>query len=101
METIRWSKNFETGHPIVDGQHKNLFCLINNLRLETSENHNKILLPQTVERLSDYIENHFRTEEDLMIATIYPGYTTHKQEYEKLKEQTIKLIQLFKMDKVD
>lgn len=101
METIKWFKSFETGHPIVDGQHKNLFSLINNLQLGMSENHNKILLAQTVERLSDYIETHFRTEEDLMISTTYPDYTAHKQEHEKLKEQAAKLIQLFNMDKVD
>ena len=34
MEIVTWSKSYETGHPVVDGQHRNLFKLINNLNLE-------------------------------------------------------------------
>lgn len=51
METVTWSKNYETGNPIVDGQHKNLFVMINNLKVGLSEKQSKITLVDTIERL--------------------------------------------------
>jgi hemerythrin len=101
METVTWSKNYETGNPIVDGQHKNLFVMINNLKVGLSEKQSKITLVDTIERLSSYVETHFKTEEDLMLTSHYPDYAKHKEEHDSLREQAEKLIQLFKMDKVD
>ncbi|MCC6253756.1 MAG: hemerythrin, partial [Ignavibacteriaceae bacterium] len=78
METVTWSKNYETGNPIVDGQHKNLFVMINNLKVGLSEKQSKITLVDTIERLSSYVETHFKTEEDLMQTSHYPDYAKHK-----------------------
>ncbi|MBK7629982.1 MAG: hemerythrin family protein [Ignavibacteriales bacterium] len=101
METITWSKNYETGHPIVDGQHKKLFVLINNINAGISEKKSKDMLLEIIDGLSAYVETHFKTEEDLMISANYPDYPTHKQEHDSLRDQAGKLIQLFKLDKVD
>lgn len=101
MDTINWSKNFETGHPIVDGQHKNLFSLINNLQVGMLDNHSRSVMIDTIDRLSAYVDTHFKTEEDLMLSNSYPDYPAHKQEHDNLKQQATKLIQLFKLDKVD
>jgi hemerythrin len=101
METITWSKNYETGHPIVDGQHKKLFTLINHINTGISEKKSKEVLLEIIDGLSAYVETHFKTEEDLMISAGYPYYSIHKQEHDSLREQAGKLIQLFKLDKVD
>jgi hemerythrin len=101
METIIWSKIYETGHPVVDGQHRNLFKLINNFNLETTEKESIHILNEAMETLSAYVGTHFKTEEDLMKATSYPEYLAHKQEHDNLKEQAEKLIKLFGFGKVD
>lgn len=101
METIVWSKLYETGHPVVDGQHRNLFKLINNFNLETTEKESIHILNEAMETLSAYVGTHFKTEEDLMKATSYPDYILHKQEHDNLKEQAEKLIKLYRLGKVD
>ncbi len=101
METIIWSKNYETGNPIVDGQHKNLFTMINNLNLSLLEGHSNVVLLETMERLSAYVEIHFKTEEDLMFSNSYPDFAIHKKEHDNLREQAKKLIHLFQLNKVD
>ena len=101
QEIITWAKSFETGHPIIDGQHKNLFTMVNNLHTAMLEGHQKLILIETMEKLASYVAAHFTTEENLMIANSYPDYITHKQIHEELKEQAEKLIHLFYLNKVD
>ena len=101
METISWSKNYETGNPIVDGQHKKLFTLINNINVGISEKRPKEVLLEIIDGLSAYVETHFKTEEDLMKSISYPDFENHRQEHNILKEQSEKLIKLFRLGKVD
>ena len=101
METIDWSKIYETGHPVVDGQHRKLFKLINDLNIALSKQDSKHLITDIIDKLSAYVATHFQTEEDLMKATLYPDYLVHKQEHDNLKEQAEKLIKLFNFGKVD
>ena len=101
MELVAWNKSLETGHPIVDGQHKNLFAMINNLHTSIQEGHSNLVLIETMEKLSAYVETHFKTEEELMISHHYEQYAEHKLEHDNLREQSLKLIKLFGMHKVD
>jgi hemerythrin len=101
METIDWSKIYETGHPVVDGQHRNLFKLINDLNIALSKQDSKHIITDSIDKLSAYVATHFQTEEDLMKATSYPDYEIHKHEHDNLKEQAEKLIKLFHLGTVD
>ena len=101
MEMVTWSKSYETGHPVVDGQHRNLFKLINNLNLDLSDKELNMAFSDAIEILSAYVGTHFKTEEDLMKAVAYPNYETHKHEHDNLREQSEKLIKLFRLGKVD
>jgi hemerythrin len=100
-EIISWDKSFETGNSVVDGQHKNLFKMINDLNLSIEQKRSNHLLAETLEKLSVYVTNHFNTEEDLMVKYSYPDYKTHKAAHEDLKEQSVKLTKLFELKKVD
>mgnify|MGYP003537755097 FL=1 len=101
MDLVTWSKNYETGHPVVDGQHRNLFKLINDLNIASSKQDTNNMITDSIDKLSAYVATHFQTEEDLMKATSYPDYNAHKQEHNNLKEQAEKLIKLFRLGKVD
>jgi|WetSurMetagenome_2_1015567.scaffolds.fasta_scaffold273917_2 hemerythrin len=100
-EIITWNKSFETGNPVVDGQHKNLFKMINDLHSGIEEGSASYFLTEIIEKLSNYITIHFNTEEDLMLNNFYPGYKDHKKAHTELKEQADKLIKLFLLKKVD
>ena len=101
MELISWNKSYETGHPIVDGQHRNLFALVNNLHTVIQDGHSKTILVETMEKLASYVDTHFKTEEELMLSNSYPYFESHKQKHDELKGQAFKLIKLFSMGKVD
>jgi len=101
METIIWSKNYETGHPVVDGQHRNLFKLIKDLNFDMNQQDSKLTVADSIDKLSSYVATHFKTEEDLMKAFSYPDYEVHKKEHDSLKEQSEKLIKLYRLGKVD
>lgn len=101
MELITWNKSYETGHPIVDGQHKNLFSLVNNLHSAIQDGHKKLVLIETMEKLAAYVDTHFKTEEELMLASGYPNFQSHKQMHDHLQDQAFKLIKLFSLGKVD
>lgn len=101
MEQIKWDAAFKTGHPIIDGQHKNLFALVNKLQEAISENNSKMAVQDAIDLLSDYINTHFNTEEEIMQTNGYPDFEKHKMAHDELKEQTLKLIKLYQLNKVD
>jgi len=101
MELVTWDKSYETGHPVVDGQHKKLFSMINQLHQGIEENHTKLVMADIMEKLSDYVATHFKTEEEIMLSNHFPNFDQHKKQHEELKEQAIKLIKLFNLGKVD
>ena len=101
MELITCNKSYETGHPIIDGQHKKLFSLVNQLNKAIEEKHTKLILADIIEKLSDYVATHFKTEEEIMIVNKFPNYELHKKQHEELKEQAFKLIKLFNLGTID
>lgn len=78
---IEWNDNLKTGIPIIDEQHQELIVMLNRLgRFREGRNSfNKALTD-----LQDYINIHFRTEEEYMISTKYPDYDKHKASHEQL-----------------
>lgn len=100
-EIISWNKSYETGNPVVDGQHKNLFKMINELNAGIEEGRANYIIAETIEKLSAYITIHFNTEEDLMVKNFYPDYPIHKEAHTNLKENAAKLIKLYCLKKVD
>jgi hemerythrin len=67
---LQWSEQFETGHPLLDTQHRMLISYINRLEelaQHTAPSHDDVeLFLRFVEFLEDYILTHFREEEDCM-----------------------------------
>lgn len=87
MALIEWRKEFETGIPDVDHEHRELVDLINEL-------HDKIGAhadPQTVEaflgEVFARISAHFALEETVMRKHRYDEYEEHKAEHEKLLDE--------------
>ena len=64
FEVFPWDKNFETGIPLIDEQHKKLVDLLNQLAFHLVRNET-IELKRVFEELTDYADYHFKTEEDI------------------------------------
>ena len=85
-----WNKSLETGVPLMDTQHQELFRRMDDL----SDTSKADRVPQTLDFLGKYVDKHFRGEEDLHLSSGYPQRADHKKlydnfvaEYKKLQDE--------------
>jgi len=62
FDVFPWNKNFETGHPEIDKQHKVLVKLLNKLA-NTLTHNDPASVNQAFEELAQYADYHFESEE--------------------------------------
>jgi hemerythrin len=80
---LEWSEKFETGHSLIDTQHRMLISYINRLE-EMSQNRAPSkgdieLFSRFIEFLEDYVVMHFGEEEERMICFRCPAYKDNKR----------------------
>ncbi|MCD8140791.1 MAG: bacteriohemerythrin [Planctomycetaceae bacterium] len=85
-----WSPVYETGVPIMDSQHQELFRQIDVLL----DNPDESTVGDALDFLGKYVIQHFSTEEELQTRSKYPKYPPHHhmhevfvESYKKLKKQ--------------
>ncbi len=91
MEIAKWDDSYETGHALVDTQHKALFRMVNTLHEAIMEDRGKEALMPTLQALAGYTIEHFRSEEELMEQVQYPAMSAHIQKHEELAKQVKEL----------
>lgn len=91
MSVLMWTKYYKTNIKEIDEQHKELIDILNNLHEAMTRGQVRKEIYDIFQRLSDYITNHFATEENLMESYDYPDILEHKSEHEGLTAKTIKL----------
>jgi hemerythrin len=74
-----WSTNLETGHAMIDTQHKQLIQAINDLLDACSKGKGRDELKKVMDFLLQYTIKHFGDEEKLQQASGYPDYPNHKK----------------------
>jgi len=81
---MSWNKSLETGHPVIDGQHRRLFGLANEaidtLLSKGPKADEETLLTQLIEQL----QTHFITEETLLTRAYDPRLEEHRAEHQAL-----------------
>lgn len=91
MIGFEWQKEYETGIPKIDGQHRELFKRIDNLTLALYGNKGKDELRRLITYLKSYIEEHFTYEEGLISRTAYPDLADHQRKHNQLVDYLLKL----------
>jgi len=84
MVFIEWRKEFETGVPDVDHEHKELVTLINRLAEEIAAGADKEGVKRFLGEVFARIAAHFALEESIMRKHGYDEYEAHKAEHETL-----------------
>ena len=86
MSYIVWCDLFQVNVPYIDNQHKALVRIVNNFHecLKNGECESKLF--STLNKLTNYAEEHFKDEEDIMDLSHYPTteFEQHKKDHEKL-----------------
>lgn len=84
MSLITWSDDFSVNIKEIDNQHRQLIELINQLQRAMREGKGANVLNDILQRLIDYTDYHFSTEERLMEAYNYPGFVNHRAQHQAL-----------------
>ncbi len=94
---VLWTEDLATKISVIDGQHKEIIRIINELLDSCKEGKGTEVVKKVVFFLDDYVKTHFDTEEKYMKMYNYPDYTLHKKQHElfsiksnELKEQLLK-----------
>jgi len=82
MAIAKWNDDLTTGMQEVDGQHKELIRMVNELHEALSKGRGKEVIEDAIRFLSNYVIEHFKMEEKLMLEHNYPAYIPHKKEHE-------------------
>lgn len=75
---IHWDSKLETGHPLVDAEHRILVLLFRKLDVAIKTYQSEETIEQIIQELRKFVEFHFLSEENLMRETLYPGLEAHR-----------------------
>jgi hemerythrin-like metal-binding protein len=91
MGYITWSEKYSVHVAEIDGQHKKLFDLVNALYDAMEQGKGKNVLASIINAFVAYTEYHFSSEERLLAANFYPGFSGHKEMHENLTRKARQL----------
>jgi hemerythrin len=90
MAILEWDESIALHIPAIDTQHKELIGWINTFSDAVLKGEGARLIDETLQKLINYVFEHFAAEEQLMLTYNFPGFTSHRQEHDffvlKLKE---------------
>jgi hemerythrin len=84
MEYV-WDASFETGHEMIDTQHKQLVAAVNDLIETCRLGKGAEELEKSLNFLNDYTIKHFFDEEQVQLKCHYPDYANHKKMHDNFK----------------
>lgn len=87
MDFITWRDSFSVQVPSIDGQHKTLVALINELYNKFYAGIDNQYLQKLFKELEEYTVYHFDYEEKFMKLYHFSRFNEHKQEHESFKEK--------------
>lgn len=87
MPLFIWKRSYETGISEIDLDHRQLFGIANELYEAMKQAQGHELMNQTIDRLLEYVQQHFATEESFMRISNYPKRSTHEHEHRLFCEQ--------------
>ncbi|MDR0466620.1 MAG: hemerythrin family protein [Deltaproteobacteria bacterium] len=83
---IIWDRALETGHTIVDNQHKQWVAAVNALFEAHQRGKGVKEVERTMAFLVSYAHKHLDDEEELQEKYAYPGYPEHKKAHAAFRE---------------
>ena len=88
---MSWNQGYIIGNATIDGQHRRLVDLINDLADAIDAGRGRDLLGPVLDELVSYAATHFKDEEKIFAASSYPDARMHRSQHEAFTFQAIKL----------
>ena len=74
---IQWKKTYETGHPLIDAEHRLLVMFFRKLDVAIKTHESRETVLRIVQEVTRCVKFHFTSEENLMHETNFPGIKEH------------------------
>ncbi|MBN1302252.1 MAG: hemerythrin family protein [Melioribacteraceae bacterium] len=87
MSYIKWKSTYSIGIKVIDDQHKKLIEILNDLFEAHKLGTRKELITSALEKHTDYLLYHFKTEEDILRENNCPGLEEHIEEHNIFRSQ--------------
>lgn len=100
MPLITWSNDYSVNIKEMDEQRKKLVELINYLDDEVKAHKGMEAAIKVVNELMDYVDVHFKSEEELMEQHGYTEYARQKSQHEDLLQKVSDIQQMFYMREI-
>jgi len=96
-ELVSWSNTLTCGIKLIDDQHKELLYITNELfnHCVGNEDEEREYFKKVIGHAVSYTKVHFATEEKIMLATQFDGYTAHKHEHDIFIIAIVDLVKKF------
>jgi hemerythrin-like metal-binding protein len=88
---LHWRRSYETGHPIIDQQHRALFDIGNKLIHAAHSGKHRIEIELLLDAFVAHVKEHFATEEEVLCRTGFPLSARHKELHRALLERAREL----------
>ncbi|WP_109120664.1 bacteriohemerythrin [Azospirillum sp. TSO22-1] len=85
--TIEWTAEMETGIPVIDGDHRMLLALVNQIA-DPDNQGDRTAVEFVLDELVGYAAVHFAREEELLARAGYPDLEEHRRVHRTLLEET-------------
>lgn len=94
LKYIHWDQCFETGNPLIDNAHKDIFVMAGMLvNLCDNEKYLTWIGEEGIDFLKNYVNEHFKDEEEYMIAINYSKIGEHLEQHRKFKMDILPAIE--------
>jgi hemerythrin len=100
--SVAWSDTYSVGIKLLDDQHKGLLDFVNDLFSHATGNaaEEHAYFQKVIQQATQYISEHFVTEEECMLATNFPGYAEHKKAHDDFKFAVVKSVNEYNAGKI-
>jgi hemerythrin len=95
---IIWRKEFETGNPTIDSQHKQLVEMYNRFMKACAYDKSIAELEEMLRFICKYTVDHFIDEEVWQQRIKYPEFKKHKQVHDSFKQSIFNVQSKFKRE---
>jgi len=99
---VIWSNTYSVGIKLIDDQHKELLDLVNDMYNHVNnddEAAERAYFQGVIKKTADYVKIHFATEEKIMKATNFKGYSGHKLIHDSFIMSVVDIINQFESGK--
>ncbi|MAG98383.1 MAG: hypothetical protein CMM08_17050 [Rhodospirillaceae bacterium] len=86
---LPWSEQYSVGSEAVDNDHRRFFELVNNFHAAIHTGQAPKTVKATLEKLAQYVDQHFKHEEGAMEAAGYPGLLQQRELHERLRKAVV------------